>query len=107
MSKSAFEHRNAYLNEDARRFLAQFPDVNKISRLTVATNTDSSGFELMQPASTGSMLLYKKEKDQLQYYANLCALKQADWNTKAALHDRLLQRARDLISALKDEYVLK
>jgi len=101
------EERNIYLNEEIRIFLTQFLDVKNISRFTVDTATNTSGFQLAQPSAYTSLRLYKTGKEQLQQYGNLCALKQLDWGTRIGLQTRLLKSARTLIASLKKEYKLE
>jgi len=100
----AVEDRNAYLNEETRKFLSQFLDLTGMSRFTVNTAADSSGFNLMQPSIPRSLKLYKKNPADFEQYANLCALKQLDWSTRIGLQTRLQNSAAELIAALKKEY---
>ncbi|MEP7142949.1 MAG: hypothetical protein ABI707_08765 [Ferruginibacter sp.] len=103
----AVEDRNAYLNEEIRKFLVKFLDLKSISRFTVNTSSDASGFKLLQPSIAGPLKLYKKDPEQFEQYANLCALKQLDWNTRAGLQMRLFNSASKLIISLKKEYHLE
>jgi hypothetical protein len=102
----SIEERNAYLNEEIRIFLSQFLDLNSISVFTINTATDSSSFTLSQPSILGSLKLYKKDPEHLIRYANLCALRQLDWNTRMAVQGRVLRSAGNLIGSLQKEYHL-
>jgi len=99
----AIEERNDYLNMEVRKFLAQFLDMKGITRFIV-TASDSSGFILSEPEVPVNAILYKKEKSQFEFGANLCVLKQFDWSTRIGIHYRVLFSARQLISSLKEEY---
>ena len=99
------EDRNAYLNETIRGFLTQFLDLKSISRFTVSENDDSS-FNLSSPVISRPLKLYKKNREYLDQYANLCTLKQLDWNTRISLQKRVFISAHSLINSLKKEYHL-
>ena len=99
------EGRNAYLNEETRRFLADFLEVKNISRFVVNTSSTSRQ-TLMRPTVSGPLKLYKTDPAQFQKYANLCALKQLDWNTRMGLQTRVLNSANELLKALNKEYHL-
>jgi hypothetical protein len=101
------EDRNAYLNEQTRTFLVQFLDLNNIERVTPNISTDASGPDPVHASIPGSLKLYKTDREQLNQYANLCALKKIDWTTRMDLQKRLLNSARDLIASLKKEYEIK
>jgi hypothetical protein len=101
----AVEERNAYLNEETRKFLGQFLDVKNISRFVVNTSI-SSGLTLMQPTISNPLKLYRTDQSQFQQYANLCALKQHDWSTRIGLQTRVLNSAIELLKSLKKEYRL-
>lgn len=100
------EDRNIYLNAETRKFLAQFLDLKSISRFTVNI-IDSSAFKFSQPSISTPLKLYKNDRDQFEQLANLCALKQLDWNTRVSLQIRVLNSARNLIASLKEEYHLE
>lgn len=100
------EDRNAYLNEETRKFLVQFLDLKNISRLSVNISGDTSGFKFIQQSISELPVLYKTEKVQFQQYSNLCALKQLDWGTRINLQVRLQTSMRKLIASLKKEYRL-
>jgi hypothetical protein len=102
----AVEDRNAYLNEEMRKFMGQFLDLKNISRFAVNVAADSAAFTLVQPNVSAPLKLYKTDQTQLQLYANLCILKQLDWNTRINLQSRVLNSARELIGTLKKEYEL-
>jgi hypothetical protein len=101
------EDRNTYLNEDTRIFLTQFLDLKNISRFTISTINDSLALNAVQPGNSIVLRLYKKDTEHLEQYANLCALKQLDWNTRIALQYRVLNCARNLIASLKKHYHLE
>lgn len=103
----AVEDRNAYLNEQTRTFLVQFLDVSSISRISLTSSVDTAGFEFQHTPTGVSAKLYKTAPEQLNQYANLCALKQLDWNTRIGLQKLLLGSARELIESLKKEYEIK
>ena len=99
----AVEERNAYLNEETRKFLGRFLEVKNISRFEVNTSI-SSGLTLMHPSITGPLKLHKTDPAQFEEYANLCALKQLDWNIRIGLQTRVLNSATELLKSLKEEY---
>ena len=100
------EDRNAYLNEKTRILLAEFLDVKNISRFVRLNTAVSSEFTLMHPTLSRPLKLYTTDRAQFQQYANLCALKQLDWNTRIGLQTRLFYSASELLKALKKEYRL-
>jgi hypothetical protein len=101
------EERNSFLNEETRIFLSQFLDLKSISRFIIDTAKNAPGFQLSTPPVHTSLKLYKTEKEPLQQYANLCALKQLDWSVRVGLQTRVLKSSRKLIGSLKEEYHLK
>jgi hypothetical protein len=101
------EERNSFLNEETRIFLSQFLDLKSISRFIIDTAKNAPRFQLSTPPVHTSLKLYKTEKEPLQQYANLCALKQLDWSVRVGLQTRVLKSSRKLIGSLKEEYHLK
>ena len=100
----AVAERNAYLNEETRKFLITFLDVKNVPRI-IANSSGREAYTISRPSRPGTRL-YNTSPEVLREFANLCATKQHDWNTRITLQRRLLVSARRLIEALKEEYHL-
>ena len=100
----AVADRNAYLNEETRKFLVKFLDVKNVPRI-IANSSGSDAYTISRPSAPGTRL-YNTSPELLQEFANLCAMKQHDWNTRITFQRRLLVSATKLIEALKEEYHL-
>jgi len=100
----AVADRNAYLNEETRKFLIKFLDVKNVPRI-IAISYGPDPYTITRPSVPGTRL-YNTSPEQLQEFANLSATKQHDWNTRITFQRRLLVSAAKLIEALKEEYNL-
>ena len=101
----AVADRNAYLNEETRKFLIKFLDVKNVPRI-IANSSGPDAYTISRPSAPGTRL-YNTSPELLQEFANLCAMKQHDWNTRITFQRRLLVSASKLIEALKKEYHLQ
>lgn len=98
----AVADRNAYLNEETRKFLVKFLDVKNVPRI-IANSSGAESYTISRPTTPGTRL-YDTSPASLREFANMCASKQHDWNTRITFQRRLLISARILIEALKEEY---
>ena len=101
----AVADRNQYLNEETRKFLLKFLDVKNVPRI-IAISSGSDPYTITRPSAPGTRL-YNTSPEQLREFANICATKQHDWNTRITFQRRLLVSATKLIEGLREEYHLE
>ena len=97
---------NSYIQEEMRKFLSQFINLKYISRFSLVANSQEINY-INPPIPEGSLKIYKTERNYLEQYANLCSLKQTDYNTKLSWLKGAKKMSENLIESLKKEYHLK
>ena len=105
-SLKGLQESNIYIQEEIRKFLSQFLNLKYLPRFKLINETQQIVYE-HTAVPAGVQKIYQADNDHLRQYANLCSLKQSDYDNKLRWLKGTQKLAEKLIQSLKNDFDMK